>query len=97
MPRRPRPPRPAPANNNVIPFPMQQPGMSGAELADEAHRERCRDGYVTEQTQLGPVRSPCSRCRPGEVRVYHVGRSRMTADWDGPSTQVWYPHLREGQ
>lgn len=87
--RTPRPPA------NIIPFPsaaIQSQGQSGAELAEEAHRERCHDGYVTEPTQLGPVRVPCWRCRPAEVRSYGgAGRSAVSAstDYQGQSQQVW--------
>lgn len=72
------------------------PSASGAERAEEAHRERCHDGYVTEPTQLGPVRVPCWRCRPAEVRSYGAGRSAVSAstDYQGQSQQVWYPHVQ---
>ncbi len=92
------PRRTHPKPSNIIPFPANGQGQSGAERAEEAHRERCREGYVTEPTQLGPVRVPCWRCRPAELRSYGgAGRSAVSAstDYQGQSQQVWYARSEE--
>ena len=105
--RRAASPRRQPMPANVVPFPAAAAApvrtQSGAEAAAEAHRERCRDGYVWEHTPLGKVRTICGVCRPTEVRNYDGGTARVAQPiseaerirrYAGQGSQVWYPHLQ---
>ena len=39
--------------------------ITAAQLAAEAHTERCHEGYVREWTPVGVVRVPCVLCPAG--------------------------------
>jgi hypothetical protein len=79
-----------------VPVPASPPEV-GEQQAD-GRCPSCQDtGYEPSgsQTAVG-VRELCHRCRSDDIRRYQrdIGKSQMRADWNAPTTQVWYPHLK---